>query len=400
MNTDTESYLLQCFRAAFAAGDSAWPPPPASIRWEDFLSAAKRHGLLNHLHDLVRNEAGPPDHVVAAVAEQSQQVEIVDRKALYTLQLVGKALKGDAIPYAVLKGPALSRTAYAGHALRSYGDVDVLVRHRDRDRALRAIEPRWFAQRAGRLAKWLVRRFHFHALLWPCFDGCLPLELHWSLVDRANLYRIDDDSVFDRLQFLRDGASAIPTLSAEDEFIYLCIHAAKHGAFNRMALEQAAPAEWFCDVDSGNRLRWFMDLERQLESTASSLDWAVVRRRVDAWNTRDDVIAGLRVLERLLPDSRAVDALDRLGGDAQDATDAVVTKRPHFTGNSMRRFLLARGMKMHKGVAVRPVRLWTAARVMFPAPAELKRYHGANAAWRLPFLYLTHPFHMLRKQCS
>lgn len=400
MKGDTESYLLQCFRAACADGVSAWPTPPATIEWADFLSAAKRHGLLNHLHGLVRNEAGPPEHVLAAAAEQHQQAERLDHKALYTLQLVGTALQDEAIPYVVLKGPALTRTAYAGHALRSYGDVDVLVRRRDRDRALRAIEPRWFAQRAGPLSKWVVRRIHFHALLWPCFDGCLPLELHWSLIDRANLYRIDDDGVFDRRQILRDGDTSIPALSPEDEYIYLCIHAAKHGAFNQMAMEQGAPAEWFCDVDSGNRLRWFMDLERFLKATATSLNWDVVRQRVDAWNTRDEVIAGLRVLERLLPDSQAAHALEQLGARAPNDSHVAATGRHRVMGDPVRRFLRARGMKMHKGVTVRPVRLWTAARVMFPSPTELQRYHGANAAWQLPFLYVAHPFHIVRKQFS
>lgn len=395
MNAVTEAYLLNCFRAVLASGDLLPPRPPASIRWDDFLSASRRHGLLHHFHDVLNGNA--PDHVTTAAAERKIHAETLDHKALYTVQMAGGALASEAIPYAVLKGPALARTAYSGRAPRTYGDVDMLVHRRDRDRALHAIEPRWFAQRAGRLSKSFVRRIHFHALLWPCYDGCLPLELHWSLVDRANLYRIDEDGVFDRINVLDDGAISLPVLSAEDEFLYLCIHAAKHGALNRVALEQQAPAEWFCDVDSGNRLRWFMDIQRLLESTERSMDWDTVRRRADTWNTTADVIASLRVLHRLLPGSRADEALTRMGWNKPDG-DAATNRRRRANGLS--RFLLARGMKMHKGVAVRPIRLWTAIRILFPTRAELRRYHRADSAWRLPLLYLTHPFHMMRKQFS
>src|SRR5262245_53045699 len=48
-------------------------------------------------------------------------------------------LDGASIEYRALKGPVLAHTVYRDPALRSFGDVDVLVRDRDFDAAIDAL---------------------------------------------------------------------------------------------------------------------------------------------------------------------------------------------------------------------------------------------------------------------
>ena len=51
----------------------------------------------------------------------------------------GRRLAAEGIAYIVLKGPALALSLYGREALRAYGDLDVLVRRSDRDRAIAAL---------------------------------------------------------------------------------------------------------------------------------------------------------------------------------------------------------------------------------------------------------------------
>ena len=100
--------------------------------------------------------------------------------------------------------------------------------------------------------------------------GRPAIELHWSLVDRANLYRIDDEGVLVRAEEYRDGDVSFRALSCEDNLIYLLLHVAKHGLMNPVGLRTGQDPAWFMARGAGNRFIWFCDIDLLLRKLTST----------------------------------------------------------------------------------------------------------------------------------
>ena len=109
----------------------------------------------------------------------------------------------------VVKGWAVAR-CYPEQALRPYGDIDLLVRPADFDRALRILQ--------GEDAR-------------DCFTD-LQAQM-FELADRP----IED--VFSRSQLVQCGEENIRVLALEDHFALLSIHLLKHAAWRPL---------WLCDI--------------------------------------------------------------------------------------------------------------------------------------------------------
>lgn len=243
----------------------------------------------------------------------------------------------------------------------------------------------------------------FHATLTSDRPGGLPLELHRALVDKANLYRLREAELFERLTVFKTPRGAFTVLGAEDQFIYLCLHAAKHGILNATSLRGGFPAEWFCSPASGNSLIWFLDIALFLQQQIDRLQWAVIAERAQRWNVVDDVRDCLRVLRLLQPASPADLAIRRLVRHLPDAATAGKrqTGRRELGARLLRsrpvRMLLERAMRTDSATCVRPVRAMLLVRTMAPIPSRLRQYYGKTHRLWTPWLYLRHPFHMLRK---
>jgi hypothetical protein len=271
------------------------------------------------------------------------------------------------------------------------------VRPRNLRRALEILRDAGYEVVGGGLNQFLMRHGHFHLVLDPVANPGFPkIELHWSLLDRANLYHIDDEAVMSRAGELTTEHARFGILSNEDTFLYLCLHVVKHGLLNSIGLRSGHPVEWFCHSNTGNRLIWYIDLDLFLRKEMEHMDWDVLRRRAKEWNVADDVIESLRVMNLLLPDSPARAAMEKL------STGAVHTL-PNAGGRLDKFLQTPKGaraidvlMRMDSNFFFRPARLLFLGSLLFPPPRELRTYYG-DTSWPLPLLYIRHPFHMVRK---
>ncbi len=374
--------------------------------WHRFLEQIAFHRLVIHLDEVLsqwreNGHSEVPRALQEAVRRLRRRAAFGHLAALATVEDADRALAPEDIPFVVLKGPALALELYGQQVQRTYEDVDLLVRRPDRGRAISALTEAFYVPVGNRVLQRLIAVGHFHQVLVPQQRLRLPIELHWSLVDRANLYRIEDLEVFDRLRNVApDRKIAVPGLALEDEFIYLAIHIAKHGIFNGFGLRRGMPAEWFCGPATGNSLGWFLDLQVFLDKSEDGLDWLTVRRRCERWNVLDEVLETLSVLELLSGGSLAVRARARLEG--APISRGCPRPEPAATppaGSAWGRRLLLKSQQMNSTFSVRPVRLLLFWRTLLPSPRKLRRYYR----WRtglggwLPWLYLRHPFHMFAK---
>ncbi len=396
-------FLLAVFRAACGTVEAADLEPPPDLAWPRFTAAAAVHGLIPQAASALAPLAAAgrvPETVAEGLRRGQRRVARRHLTALATLRDAGRALAPAGVPYAVLKGPALSLALHGQRALRAYADVDLLVRRADREQAIARLAAAGYPPAAGRFSRRLLRRVHFHLVLEPARGRPAPrtrlkIELHWSLLDRANLFRIDGEALFGRLRAVAAGEATVPALGLEDELLYLALHAARHGVGNRLGLDAGEPAEWFLGPATGTRLRWFLDLHAWLERFGAAVDWSAARRRAERWNVAREVAETLSLLERLAPGGLAAGALDKLGLEAAGASAGQAGPLAALLRSGHGQRLLARSLNAHPSLVIRPARLLFIRRLLVPSPAEIRRYYGP-ACW-LPWLYLRHPFHLARK---
>ncbi len=404
---EQNAFALACFRAIVSETEEQ--RPWVSVRdWNRAVQTLEIHGLL----PILCRASEAPEDVQRLALEAKLRAATYQTNALDALNDISREMKAAGIPFAVLKGTYLYELLYRDLFPRQYGDIDLLVPSERIEDAVSALERVGYEGDRKRAGRPSMPRWHFHAALTSKKPGGLPVELHRSLVDRANLYRIREEELFGRLTEFRARQGGFTVLCAEDQLIYLCLHVAKHGSLNAIGLRNGFAPEWFCDPAAGNRLLWFLDIEIFLRKHKTLLDWPAVAERMERWNVFDDMMHCLRVIKALQPESQAEYAMERLGGSSLE-TDSMRNASSIVAGKakSARRkgildrglqsaagqALLARSMRVNPMLFIRPIRLFLVWRILAPSPSRLLKYHGRQKRLWLPWLYLVHPFHMLRK---
>ena len=395
-----DAIALSCFRAITCA--DAGNPPTAIQDWDRAVETLEIHGLLPCL-GITGAGAAMPEAVRQKVLRNKLRLALYHTNAQDAMTGIAREMDAAGIPYALLKGTYLYELLYRGLFPRAYGDLDLLVPANRIADAIAALANAGYGRDTGDAHHAGLPRWHFHATLVSDRPGGLPLELHRALVDKANLYRLPEAELFERLTKFKTPRGEFTVLCAEDQFVYLCLHAAKHGILNSTALRGGFPAEWFCSPASGNRLIWFLDIDLFLRRQIDDLQWAVISERAQRWNVVADVRDCLRVLRLLQPASPADTAIRRLDRHLPDATTADMEQTGQRTvgarllASGPVRRLLERAMRTDSEACVRPVRGMLLARTVVPSPARLLQYYGKTHRLWTPWLYIWHPLHMLRK---
>jgi len=126
----------------------------------------------------------------------------------------------------VVKGPVLAVRAYGDPAMRSYGDLDLLVRRRDIRRATELM------MEAGYDAAVPVAAIDAGKIpgqyLFSKGDSKLLVELHNDLTLRYFPRRLPLEKWFERQVYVQVDSREVPALSVEDELVLICVHGAKH----------------------------------------------------------------------------------------------------------------------------------------------------------------------------
>ncbi len=392
---EQDAFALACFRAIGSASDDSGPWD--SVRdWNQALLTLEIHGLLPFFAHADCGSAPLPDDVRQLALVNKLRAATYQSNALDAMNDVSRELGAAGVPYALLKGTYLYEFLYRDLFPRAYGDIDLLVPANRMAEATAALDKAGYDSDSKPGEHASMPLWHFHVTLTSRKPGGLPIEMHRSLVDRFNLYRIPEGELFGRLKEFKGRQGSFTVLCAEDQLIYLCLHVAKHGVLNFVGLRSGFPATWFCSPATGNRLLWFLDIDLFLRKQRDILDWGIVSDRIRRWNIADEVVDCLRVLQLLLPGSPAEDAIQRLG-HPRHARATRHGAYPRWLLAKRIRSWLEGSMRMHPRFFFRPIRCFLIGHILMPSPRRILGYHGKiNPLW-LPWLYLTHPFRMIRK---
>ena len=218
--------LLECTSPTFDA--PRFVELARSADWSPLLVLAEAHGVLGHLAVRVR---GLDENIVPADIRQ-MLLEHHREQVFSTLRMTAELFRllelfaANEIPTLIVKGPALAMQAYGDPTMRSFGDLDFLVRQRDIRRATESLQAAGYeaavplsAIDAGKIPG----QYFFSKT-----DTKLVVELHNDFTLRYFPRPLPIEEFFARrIRVCIDGHEA-PALSVEDELVLICIHGAKH----------------------------------------------------------------------------------------------------------------------------------------------------------------------------
>jgi len=248
------------------------------VDWRGLFARAEQHRVLGHLALRLGEvaESALPAELKQTLLERHRAQVFSTLKLTAALFHVLKILAAKDIPGLVVKGPVLAIHAYGDPAMRSYGDLDLLVRQSDIRLATESLRA------AGYLASIPLSAIDGDRIpgqyLFSKPDDHLIVELHNDFTLRYFPRRLPLEELFDRRVLVRLDAYEVPGLAVEDELVYVCVHGATH--------------LW-------DRLSWIADIAA-LVTRQTEIDWHRVRDTASKVGAERMLHAGLRLASDLL----------------------------------------------------------------------------------------------------
>jgi hypothetical protein len=255
----------------------------AGVDRDPLLDAARYHRVVGYVYRAFRELEHADTGLVAALAALNRQGVHAHLRVVGALKAARTALESIAASWLVVKGPALTETAYGRPGLRLYYDLDLVVPRESFASVLEALEREGFVLIDR---NWdLIRRYMIGELVLSRQEGP-EIDVHWDFLYDRELrreVRMPFHELNARARPITIGGIAARTLESTDTLISIALHACKQG---------------------GDRLIWSKDIERTVANDPP--DWAAVVERSLAWRVNLFVGAMLlrsqRVLSAAVPD--------------------------------------------------------------------------------------------------
>jgi hypothetical protein len=287
----------------------------APAEWEALLEAALSHELDALLHHVLESFAPPlaiPEHVHQLLQERAAvhglRTALLERELHQVLDAFARA----AIDAIVLKGACLAWNVYPEPALRSMGDVDLLVRTADLERARDVLLDLGYAPGD------YVATHHLPAMRKP---GATTIEVHWTIERASSPFRIDVAALWARAVPARVAGRPVLSLSPADLLIHLSLHVAYHHRF-------------CVDSRQGIDLKHLYDVLALMRRPAAAIEWGELCRTATEWGAAPYVYAVLDLVEQLFGVPIPPQAASGLEHDARDERVAEVVAAGVLSGST------------------------------------------------------------------
>jgi hypothetical protein len=384
MSADVRDALL-----TFATGDPARSLASTDHDWPAVLPAVYRNGLIGlanlYLQHGVSRDAVPP--WFRSEIEVANLVQTLHQRDLYVwIADVVSVLQWSGIRSLVLKGPAIAHLVYPDPALRSFGDLDLMIRERDMPAAHRLLLRLGFECEVhlpvapAKLTRWCTT----YERVYADADSDRVLELHGDDLLNAGLRSRDLAGYWDRAQRVSLAGMHAETLALEDHLVHLCCHLHYHGV---------------------TRLNWIADLAFLVRDHGERIDWDAVARVVDVEDASVPVSSSLRYLGALCGVHAPSSFMRSIQPGAvrrrvhqhflpeERVLDLAPMPRPDFSFYHQPVFkrlvpdLLTMGRTREKACYL--------ARLVVPPPDWLEEYYAVRHRRLLPFHYVLHPLKLV-----
>jgi hypothetical protein len=203
---------------------------PSPSRWRELLLMAEEQGLTGLLLRALDDGRIIPDDGALEGGHFGEAADVHLEAMAATLRLermlvdTATLLEADGIEAQVLKGPAVAYLDYPEPSLRSFRDIDLLVRAEDYDRVVELLEQERFVRAFPEPRPGFDRRFGRGVSL--AGPGGWSIDLHRTLAFGPFGVHIDITDLWARSQRFTVGGHTVAGLAREERFLHACYHAA------------------------------------------------------------------------------------------------------------------------------------------------------------------------------
>jgi hypothetical protein len=269
----------------------------AESDWNGLVASSREHGVAPLLyHRLTSGPATPriPENVLRMLRED-YLINGARNALLYQdLQKLLQALRQDQIPVIALKGACLAELVYGDPALRTMGDIDIMVGKADLPRTANRLRAMGYSCKnydlelramgyPGKnydLEKWCLLFNHLPRFFKPPNPR---VEIHWTILMPTRPLRPDLEGLWNRARPATIAGTGALVLSPADLLLHLCAHAGG---------QDMGP---FC-----LGLRPLCDISAVLQHYEGELDWKEVAARAREWQAARCVFLALLLAKTML----------------------------------------------------------------------------------------------------
>ncbi len=249
--------------------------------WEETIEGALQHGVLPSLYfGLAANrDAIPPEVLELARIEFERNAFHCLANAAELLKVLN-AFEQAGIAAMPFKGIVLGASAYGDMTFRTAGDLDVLIYHRDLQRATQILRERGYELKTNVLEDGTPEAENYYEYHFERADDGMVLELRWRLELTQPRYRHDlgMDWAWPRRRTIQLAGAEVPNFDAVSGLLMLCMHGSKH--------------VW-------SRLVWICDVAKLLESEPE-LDWDFAQREAKRVGLMRCLVLGVLLARNLV----------------------------------------------------------------------------------------------------
>ncbi len=248
--------------------------------WDKFIALASEHRILPLAYARLTASGVPlPSSVESSLRDAWQRNLFHCTANAAELTQIFDVFQRENIPALPFKGIVLAQSAYNDLAARNAGDIDILIRFEDLQRATGILIARGFAlltpvREDGSPALTNSHEYHFER----ASDGMI-VELRWRLELTQPRYRrnVGMKWLWPRHQTIRVAGADLPNIDPESSLLVLCMHGSKH--------------VW-------SRLVWISDVAHLL-AAFPTLDWSRVNRDARRLGLRHALALGILLAHRV-----------------------------------------------------------------------------------------------------
>lgn len=250
-----------------------------NVDWTRLVEIAYQHGVNGLLcRALLQQEAGVvPAEISGACQIHLESCAEHNHKLADQLSNILSVLSSHGVSAIPFKGPVLAMKAYGDLALRSFRDLDFLVRHEQIESTLSVLRELGYHHEHG-LSPRQWRAFVGYAGQDILFGEGVPFEPHWEFAPSTMALDVDYGALWDRSVDFQFNGQVVQSFAPEDELIILCLHGCKE--------------KW-------SKLKWVVDAA-EFVSSNPGLDWEAVFVRAERQGMARMVRLTLALCQQLL----------------------------------------------------------------------------------------------------
>ena len=252
--------------------------------WDGFVQESIRQRIGGLLYQRLKSlppDNGIPSRVIQELRQQYFDTALRNMQLFHELHKVLEALQESDVSVIVLKGAYLAQGVYGNIALRSMGDVDILVRKEDFAKAEQMLLDRGYSfdEQYGERDWYLNNHYH---LLYRRPENGVNIELHWDITSPSSPFEIDVERLWERAQLVTIAGAQVLVFSAEDLILYLCLHLSYHHTFEYFAM------------------RSLYDVNEILLYYCDNFDWWQLQELARKWSATNSAFLTLYLARELL----------------------------------------------------------------------------------------------------